>query len=110
MHISSTLSPPGQLGGMLALGRNRAFVFYQPVPPDYPAWLPFLDLGRQQSFVFAVIPLPDFLSDDMVGCLRNMVEQEVERPVGADPRRDEDSTDVLRINDSYAIVLSWILG
>ena len=95
---------------MLVLGRNRAFIFYQPVPPDNPAWLPFLDLGRQQSFVFAVIPLPDFLSDDMVGCLRNMVEQEMERPVGADPRRDEDSTDVLRINDSYAIVLSGILG
>lgn len=69
------------------------------VLPNLPAWIFGLDLGWEETFVLAVVPLSDFLSDDVVRKLVKMVEKEMESLVCADTWRDVDCTQVGRIED-----------
>ena len=70
-----------------------------PIPPDDPARVALLDFRGLESFVLTVVPLPHLFRDDVMRQLREMIKKQMERPVGANPGRDEDGADVLGIND-----------
>ena len=72
-----------------------------PILPDDPGRVALLDLGREETFVFAIVPLPHFFANDMVWELREMIKQEMERLVSADTGRDKHRADVTRINDPW---------
>ena len=67
-----------------------AFTTWAAIPPNVPAGPLGLDLGREQSLILAVIPLPYLLCDDMVWQLLNVVKEEVEGLVGSDTGRYHD--------------------
>ena len=60
-----------------------------------------LDLRREKTFVFAVVPFSQFFAGDVMGTLRNMIKEEMERLVGTDSGRDKDHADVLGVDDLF---------
>lgn len=76
-----------------------AFATRAAILPDFPLWVSGLDFGRQEAFVFTVVPLSDLLSNDVIRERVGVVEEDMEGLVCADARRDVDCAKVRWVKD-----------
>jgi hypothetical protein len=60
-----------------------------------------MDLGGFQTFIGAIVPLPDLFGENMVGRFGQVLEQEVESAMGTNTGRNVSSRQIRGINGLY---------
>ena len=92
--LNHTVNAVAHILGALAVGAT--------VRPDRPTRLECLNLSRLEALVVTIVPFARVLGNDMCGELLEVIEQEMERPVCTNARRDEHGAEVRGVEDLYA--------